>query len=212
MMLGVLKHRQSGFTLVEVLVALAVFAVIAASGTVIVGETLRYRDQAEDRAERLRSLQVTRAILKADLAQAVGGSLTLPGEQSQTEEYGQPALTGFKAGTPTQGEPFARFVRRGWSNPGGLERRGSLQLVEYYIEDATLYRRSSAHVRGTPETPVTVRSLLSGLTNLDVAAFAGDRWLNDTPEGVFPTAVAFDMDIRGLGSLRQAYLVGGSRR
>lgn len=195
---------EAGFTLVEALVALAVFAVIAVSGTVIIGQTLRYQDQSEDRSERIRSLQLMRSILRADLAQAV--------PRSTRADLEEPALAGFRTGSPTEGEPFARFVRRGWPNPGALERRGPLQLVEYYMADGTLYRRSSVHVNGLPDTPVVSRPLISGVTRIGVAAFRGDRWLNDVPSEVFPPALAFDMEIEGLGAIRQNFLVAGGAR
>lgn len=198
-------QRAAGFTLVEVLVALAIFAVIAVAGGAILVQTLGQQDASAERAETLRAVQLMRATLKADLAQAEDRPVRGP--------YGELLPTGFTGGAPRDDDVIARFVRRGFANPGGLEPRASLQLVEYVVEDGALYRRIRPRLNPTPDTPVSSRALISGVTNLRVSLFAANRWA----EGVaandgrgMPRAVAFEMEVAGVGVIRQAFLVAGA--
>lgn len=66
---------QAGFTLIEMLVALAIFAVIGAAGFAVLDQALRAQRQTDGRLERLAEIQRTMHVVTLDFAQARGGSL-----------------------------------------------------------------------------------------------------------------------------------------
>ena len=61
---------EQGFTLIEVLVALAVFGVMSLLAYAALGSTLSNADYLTDRMERLQSVQRTVRYLSSDLLQA----------------------------------------------------------------------------------------------------------------------------------------------
>ena len=65
------QQQQSGFTLIEVLVALAVFGVLTALAYMSLGQTLANSDLLTERMERLQSIQRTMSYLSGELLQVV---------------------------------------------------------------------------------------------------------------------------------------------
>lgn len=110
-----------GFTLVEVLVALAVFSFIGMGCWQVSNQVLRAKSQIEERSARLRELQRGFWVLSRDIHQAV--------DRSARDGAGvrEPAMTSMVPGQTLT------FTRGGWMNPLG-ERRSHLQRVAYGIE------------------------------------------------------------------------------
>ena len=69
------RDPQAGLTLVEMLVALALFAVIAAAGFAVLGEVIQIQTATEGRLDRLAGIQRSMYVLTQDFLQATGGSL-----------------------------------------------------------------------------------------------------------------------------------------
>ena len=121
------KHdRVRGFTLLELLIALAIFgllSVMSYSGLKTVMDQHSLTDAAADRLGEMQKLYL---VMQRDLEQAVPRAIR--------SEYGdtEPALVGSEV---------LQFTRGGWRNP--LARpRSSLQRVGYAFEDEELVRYS----------------------------------------------------------------------
>jgi general secretion pathway protein J len=121
--------RARGFTLIEVLVALAVFGVMSMLAYTALGSTLSNADYLTERMERLQSVQRTIRYLSSDLMQAA----PRPVRSDLGDSY-VPAVAS------TLSSDFALEVTHGgWSNPVGLP-RSTLQRVAYRIEEEQLVR------------------------------------------------------------------------
>ncbi len=125
-------NRQAsdrGFTLIEVLVALAVFGVLSMMAYMSLGQTLANSDMLTDRMERLQAIQRSVSHLSGDLLQLAPRPIRL--------EFGappQPALSSSFAS-----EFALELTRGGWPNFAGVP-RSTLQRVAYRIDDGTLVR------------------------------------------------------------------------
>ena len=71
------RDPTAGFTLVEVLVALAIFALIGTAGFTMLDQVLRTQQLTDGRLERLAELQRAMHVLTLDFSQARGTSVTL---------------------------------------------------------------------------------------------------------------------------------------
>ena len=191
---------RSGFTLVEVLVALLIFALIAAAGSAVLSLSIDNRFAIKAATDRTADLQRMRSLLKADLGQAAARRSRGPTGRPMTQPMSGPAAPG---------DPVLVLTRAGWSNPGERA-RPSLQRVEYRLVDNRLERRVSTHLDGARPGPPQV--LYRGVRDLTVS-FLKDgteapAYLT-TPDRLLPDAVRVRMTLDGYGPVEQLFLVGG---
>ena len=115
-----------GFTLLELLVALSIFAIVAMLAYGGLNSVLEQRLQTEESAERLAALQKTYLILQRDIEQLV--------PRSVRDEFGDERAA-------IAGAQHFQLTRGGWSNP--LDNpRSTLQRVAYTVEERRLIRHS----------------------------------------------------------------------
>jgi general secretion pathway protein J len=69
------EHKESGFTLIEVMISLALFALISMAGIALIDAVVRVEEGTAGRLDRLGQLQRTMFLLSRDLEQISAGSL-----------------------------------------------------------------------------------------------------------------------------------------
>jgi general secretion pathway protein J len=122
------RTHTSGFTLIEVLVALAVFGVMSALAYMTLGQTLNNSQMLNERMDRLQSIQRTMNYLSSELLQAAPRSIRADLGESE------PALrSSFAADFSLQ------LTHGGWPNSAGVP-RSTQQRTAYRIEDDELIR------------------------------------------------------------------------
>ena len=121
--------NKRGFTLIEVLVALAVFGVMSMLAYATLGSTLSNADYLTDRMDRLQSIQRAMRYLTSDLTQSAPRPI-----RAELGDSFEPALK-----TSLGSEFVLELTRNGWGNPAGLP-RGTLQRVAYRLEEDQLVR------------------------------------------------------------------------
>ena len=117
-----------GFTLIEVMVALAIFGVLAALAYGALGQTLTNSDMLTERMDRLQSIQRTISYLSSEMLQAAPRSV-----RADLGQY-EPALRSSFA------SDFAlELTHSGWPNSAGVP-RSTQQRTAYRIEEDELVR------------------------------------------------------------------------
>ena len=193
--------NRQGFTLVEVMISLLIFGMIAAAGAAVLGLSIDNRFAVKAASERTAGLQRTRSMLRADLGQATARRSRGPTGRPQP----QPMM-----GAQAPGDPVLVLTRAGWSNPGEAA-RPSLQRVEYRLVESRLERRVSSHLDGARPGPPQV--LYRGVRDLTVS-FLRDG--TEAPAFItttyrpLPDAVRVKMTLDGYGPVEQLFLVGGA--
>lgn len=193
-------RRAAGFTLVEMLVAIAVFGLVAAAGVGVLAHAVDNRDAVAGRMARIAEFQRARAILRADLGQAALRRVrTADGTPARN------AFTGANPGMRTD-SPLLGFVRRGWENPDAAP-RASLQYVEYRFVDDRLERSVRDALDGA--APGEPQVLLAGVRSARMAYRHRGQWNEGWPggAGALPEAVALVLELDGLGRVEQRFLL-----
>ncbi len=124
------EHLANGFTLIEIMIALFIFAIIAAITTAGLQGVITARDRSAANAKRLQQLQIALTIMQRDIAQAINRPITDSKGQQQA------AFTGDAL------KNYLEFTHGGFINPMAQEKRSTLQRVAYYFRDNKLYRRT----------------------------------------------------------------------
>ena len=189
--------RAAGFTLVEVMIALMIFGMIAAAGVALLAFSVRAQATTDAVLDDLGDVNRLAAVMTADLAQAQ--------DRPTRDEAGVrlPAFAGAAGATP-----LLRLVRAGWSNPDAAP-RADLQKVEYRLSGTTLERIAYPALDGA--APLAPAALVEGVAQVRLRfRYAGawsDRW-EGTDRAALPQAAELSL-IRADGrSYRMMFLVG----
>ena len=194
--------KRAGFTLVEVLVSLLIFALIAAAGAAVLGVTIDNRFAVKSASDRVGDLQRMRGLLRADLGQATARRSRGPTGRPTP----QPIV-----GAAGPGDPVLMLNRAGWSNPGE-QARPSLQRVEYRLVEKRLERRVSGHLDGSrPGPPQVLYRGVRDVTVLFVRDGEAAPAFISSIDRPLPDAVRIGMTVEGHGRIDQLFIVGSGR-
>ena len=193
---------RAGFTLVEVMVSLLIFAMLAGAGAAVLGGAIDNRFAIKAASDRVADLQRMRGLLRADLGQAAARRSRGPTGRPTP----QPII-----GATVLGEPILVLNRAGWSNPGE-QGRPSLQRVEYRVVEGRLERRAFSHLDGARPGPPQV--LYRGVSDVAVEFVrdgeAAPAFISSIDRPL-PDAVRIGMTIEGYGRVDQLFIVGSGR-
>lgn len=124
-----LSRKQRAFTLIEVLVALGIFGIMAAFAYGALNQTILSTEMLNERMDRLQAIQRTMRFLSQDFMQ-----LSPRPVRQELGEALDPALQS------NLNSDFALVLTHGgWNNPAALP-RGTLQRAAYRLEDHELVR------------------------------------------------------------------------
>jgi general secretion pathway protein J len=189
----------NGFTLVELVVALFVFGLLASAGVALLGFSVRAQAVSGERLDKVAAIRRVSALMTADLAQAA------PRISRSVEGTPEAAFVGTAGGT---GDPALAFVRHGWENPNELP-RASLQKVRYRLLDGRLERRAAPMLDGAAfGSPATlIRGVRSMTLRYRIGGEWRERWDAVRPDAL-PRAVEVVLDVEGIGRVRQVFQAG----
>jgi general secretion pathway protein J len=158
-------RRSRGFTLLELLVALFITAILFAMGYGALSQALTSRKEVEEQSARLSALQQALRVMEQDLElmQPRPARDPLGNGYEPALLVSQNVVSGTSPSddntTMTQSAPLLTFTRGGWANPAGLP-RSELQRVSYLLRDNKLIRQHLPVMDTTSATAVVERELL----------------------------------------------------
>lgn len=210
-------RSNSGFTLIEVLIAMAITAFVAVVGYTSLTTVITGVESLRQETKRLEDINRAFQVLGRDLQQFA--------DRSVYDEFGSrlPSMEGGALAAQT-----LSFTRTGWHNSVGLP-RSALQRVAYYVEEEQLVRASWPVLDRTGAVEPSELPLLENvetfevrfLGSLDVLEVSRDseidrrywqeNWISDVsrPETLVepPIAVEIRLSIPQWGELERVYVL-----
>lgn len=191
-------RRAGGYTLVEVLVAVVVFGILAASAYVALDALARAAETHRDRSDEFAAVQVAVARLDNDLRQLAARPALAPGGRLE------PALVG--------DERELAGTRAGWANPAGLD-RSTLQRFGWRLSGSDLQRIHWPVTDRAPGSRSVTETVLADVTALrfrfrDGTGSWHSGWpLEEAASARLPTAIETVLESRRFGRIRRVVVL-----
>lgn len=159
-------RQQHGFTLLELMVAMAIFAMLAVAGWQVFDSVNRARERAQFHADNLAVLQYAYLQLQQDMGQII------PYQAASIEGEGiaNNPINGSNQANVIPPEPFmsldgehVSFIRFADPDPR-YQSSPSIQHIEYVFADERLIRRQYTSVEGGRDSVSLDSVLLEGVT------------------------------------------------
>ena len=170
-----LKKSQRGVTLLELIVAVGVFALFSVMAYGALNRILDQRDQIEQKREYWRTLSLTFLRMEEDMAQARARSVR------DIDGTTLPSLRGQPTDTRALADPTLELTRGGLL-VFGEDVRSDLQRVGYRLEDNVLLRLTWPVLDRAPQTKPFESPLLRNVETFEVRFYSlGGNWIDVWP-------------------------------
>lgn len=199
-------RTQRGLTLLEILVAVAVFAIFSAmayGGLIRLLDSRRHID-----AERVYWRETSLAFLRMQR------DLSLARNRPIRDEIGdeKPAFTGQPTDPRALGDPNVEFTRGGVLVPNGAT--ADLQRIGYRLVDTDLMRLTWPVLDRAPQTKPQSGAILHDVEHFSVRFYQDGAWIDRWPPlgtntfTPLPRAVEVTIALKGRGEYKRVFLVG----
>ena len=193
---------QGGFTLIEVMIALAIFVGLSFGVYQVLNQVQRSEAITRESTSRLNQLQKTILIMDADFRQIAKRLFRTNGESSA--EYWL-LWQDYLLDSDNKGMLFTRL---GWSNPNQQFPRGEVVKVGYRIVGKQLQRIWWRYPDTVAGDSGVNSPLLDGVLSFSARFFYQGQWQDDwQEEGALPQAIALRLDLEDLGEITRLYLL-----
>lgn len=203
------KSRQlannAGFTLIEILVAIAIFAVLSLAAYEILQGVLRSGEISKEHDKNLIEIQRGMLFIERDFQQMVARTSRTSGvddEKLQVLYAGKGILDSEYQGI--------EFNRVGWINPLNLLPRSNVLRVGYRVQNGQLQRLYYLHPDIMSGQEQQQQILLNDVENLTFRFWDGD-WVNTwTSTTAIPQGIEINITSKHYGELRRVFMLPNS--
>jgi len=197
-------YRHAGFTLLEVIIAIAIFSLVALGANALLSTVNDSNKLSQSRSEQLEELQRAMLIMERDFlqmqqriprVQGIDNELVINGGEFEFESdaYG------------------VGFVRSGWRNPELRLNRSHLQNVVYRLQESRLERLHTNYVDSVIGTEPKVRVLLHGVSDFKIEVLnelsTQMRWSDTIENTQLPVAISVTLTSNTFGEIKRVFMV-----
>jgi len=201
------KNKQySGFTLLELLVALSIFSMISVMAYGGLQTVITTKNTTQEASARIAEVQMLVMRISNDLRQAI--------TRKVRDEHGGD-IPAMQLESSNQGA--LEWSRAGYRNPANLK-RSNIQRVAYKIEENKLIRVSWPVLDRAQDTKALESEVLSKITAIDWRFLNNQNvWLSQWPavgtkaaQYSLPKAIELNLELEDFGKVRRLILLASN--
>jgi len=194
-------NHESGFTLIEMMIAIAIFALLSMGAYQVLQGVLRSDEISKERGDALKQLQRAMVIVERDFQQ-----------MNARNNRNDDALTAM----PLQAGKFMfdsddsgiAFTRSGWRNPLSQLPRSSLQRVIYRVKDAHLERLSYVYLDPAVGEEPKRKLILENVEAMTFEFYYEKKWAETwTNKTALPDGVKIMLTLKRFGDIERLFLL-----
>ena len=202
-----MKPKKSGFTLIEVLIALMIFAFVAVMTSIGLRNITSSQTILSARNTTISDVQLAMSLMQQDLTQMVNRSATVNGEPQTALLANAGAISFTTANNPNIGGAFAH---------------SDLFRVKYFTNNQGLVRQINLFVDATNKSQPINEVILPGATDLSFKFINStgqilSYWYSQITNSLMqanpnplPQGVVVDITVKGIGKIQRVFQTGGS--
>lgn len=200
--------RQNAFTLLEILVAMSIAALIGVGAMKVLDSATISHKNIKEKGSRYNEIERALLFLSSDLQQLA--------PRQFRDEFGD--LKDNLTSDDSIGKTHLSFTRLGRRNPARLP-RSNLEKLTYALDEKTLQRISYLYPDGMNADQGLARNVLENVDSFKVDFFDGEQWndfwpVNDSsesessnPNGTLPVAIKVSIELSDLGLIERLFVI-----
>lgn len=201
-------NKQSAFTLLEIIIAMTIAALIGVAAMTLLDDATIAHKNIQKQGSRYNQIERALLFISNDIQQLA--------PRQFRDEFGDKKNNLFS--DDLNGTTHLSFTRLGRRNPAGLA-RSNLEKLSYFVEEEKLKRLSYAYPDGMNLEQGLNRTLLDDVESLEVNFYDGEEWNDFWPidtslnvsagdnENDLPVAVKLSLRLKDLGLVERLYVV-----
>lgn len=192
---------QGGFTLIEMMIAIAIFAILSLGAYQVLQGVLRSDEISTERGNALKQLQRTMVTVERDFQQ-----MNARNNRNDDELTAMPLQAGkFMFDSDDDG---IAFVRSGWRNPLSQLPRSSLQRVMYRLKDGYLERLSFIYLDPITGEEPKRQLLLENVESLVFEFYTDKKWSETwSNKSALPDGVKMTLTLKRFGEIQRLFML-----
>ncbi len=213
------SQQQKGFTLLEILIAMAIASVIGVAAFTLLDRATLAKTSIENTGNRYNSIERAWLFISDDMQQLA--------PRKFRDEFGDKQEN--LSSDDGLGSPHLNLTRMGRRNPAGLK-RSNLERLTYFVKDKILRRVSFSFPDGMILDQGLNRPLLENVESIKFDFYDGENWNDYWPvsitegnslEGVnsdsstikvLPVAVRVTLELSDLGIVNRLFVLSDPSR
>ena len=201
------NDHNAGFTLIEILVAMAIFTIIGLASTGVLNSVINSDQLSSERFEKLEELQRAMLTIERDILQIVPRKVRINSEPVSA------VISGGEDVFDSDADGLG-FVRAGWHNPQMLLPRSTLQAVGYRIQEQQMQRLYGNYVDNVIGYEPKVKILLSDVEDFRVSFLTRyeqleepEEWQETYSSDTLPIAMSITIVSKTFGEIRREFIL-----
>lgn len=203
-----MDFTKRGFTLLEILIAMAIFTIIGLASTKVLTSVIDSDKLSSERFAQLELLQRTMLVMERDILQA------LPRAPRAQNDENKQVLTGGENLFDSEADGIG-FVRGGWHNPQLILPRSTLQAVAYRLQENKLQRLYGNYVDNVIGFEPKVKTLLQDVDDFQIKYLLPgeddaddiENWQESYTGLILPQAIMIEISSAHFGLIRRQFLL-----